>query len=100
MRVRFRFRVRVRFRVRFGFGFRFSAEKKIVRIVPTNASRFERKRLPISCCAKLVLALALRVPANIVVLLMFLIFQILFLIHLVSVIFKCVDRHVRLSKLG
>ena len=90
MRVRFRFRVwvRFRFRVRFGFGFRFSAEKKIV------------KRLPISCCAKLVLALALRVPANIVVLLMFLIFQILFLIHLVSVIFKCVARHVRLSKLG
>ena len=54
--------------------------------------------LLITCCAKFVLALASRVPANIVflVLLMFLIFQILFLIHLVSVI-KYVARHTRMT---
>ena len=66
-----------------------------------HASRFERMLL-ITCCAKLFLAPASRVPANVVflVLLMFLIFerpiQILFRIHLVSVI-KC---YVRLNKLG
>ena len=69
----------------------------IERIVPINASRFKLRACK-TCCAKLFLALALQKPANIVflVLLMFLIFQILFVIHLVLVI-KYIARHVRLT---